>query len=65
MQWVIVATTLALGGCEKALFPPTADRTPYERYQVLRGEYRPSTQLNAYGGDESALRQRLEPLHTP
>ena len=52
----------AVSGCERPLFTPNQPRTPYERYQVLRGQGRPSTEENAYGGKEPALRQRLEPL---
>lgn len=59
------ASCLATLGCEKALFPPHADRTPYERYQVLHGQYRPAKELNALGGERPALRQRLQPLYTP
>ena len=49
-------------GCEKPLFVQNQPRTPYERYQVLRHQGRPATEENAYGGQEPALRQRLEPL---
>ena len=65
MAALLWAACLAALGCEKALFPPRADRTPYERYQVLHGQYRPAKQLNAYGGEEPALRQRLQPIYTP
>lgn len=58
----MLASLPALAGCEKPLFPPNAPRSPYERYQVLRGRYRPSTELNVYGGEQPALRQRLAPL---
>ncbi len=49
-------------GCEQPLFTPTKARTPYERYQILRGQSRPATEQKAYGAQEPALRQRLEPL---
>jgi hypothetical protein len=54
-----------LSGCEEPLFAPTQPRTPYERYQELHGEARPSTEQNSYGGDEPALRERLKPLEDP
>ena len=56
---------LALSACERSLFPPTAQRTPYERYQVLHGKYRTSSETNVYGGEQPALRQRLKPLDRP
>ena len=37
-------------------------RTPYERYQVLRGEQRPRTYVDSFGRDQPALRARLSPL---
>lgn len=49
-------------GCEQPLFVQNQPRTPYERYQILRGQYRPAMQQNVYGGDEPALRDRLRPL---
>jgi hypothetical protein len=51
-----------LGGCEKQLFPESAARTPYDRYQMLRGQSRMASETNAYGGDQPALRDRLRPL---
>lgn len=62
---LLSAFCLATLACEKALFPPQAGRTPYERYQVLHGQYRPAKELNAFGGEQPALRQRLQPLYTP
>ena len=50
-----------LGGCEKPLFPESMPRTQYERYDRLRGRYIPSQQMNAYGGAQPALRERLAP----
>ena len=62
---VVLLASIAVLGCERALFPPNAQRTPYERYQVLRGKYRKPTETNVFGGDQPALRQRLQPLHRP
>lgn len=50
------------GGCQKALFVDGTTRTQYERYQSLRGEYRPPRQYTALGEERPALRQRLAPL---
>jgi hypothetical protein len=52
-------------GCEKPLFPKDAPRSPYERYQMLRGQQRPMTTENAYGGEVPAVRERLRPLGSP
>ncbi len=49
-------------GCEAPIFAPDAPRTPYERYQQLHGRHRVTTEENAYGGQQPALRQRLRPL---
>ena len=49
-------------GCERPLFPDNTVRSPYERYMVLRGEDRPAKEVNAFGGEEPALRARLRPL---
>jgi len=40
-------------------------RTPYERYQVLRGEPRPKTYTDSFGREQPALRARLAPLDQP
>lgn len=58
----LLGTISLLGGCEKQLFPKNAVRTPYDRYQMLRGQSRMATETNAYGGDQPALRDRLRPL---
>jgi hypothetical protein len=57
----LVLTALLLFGCEKPLFPQNLPRTQYERYDRLRGRYVPAQQLNAFGGSEPALRERLSP----
>lgn len=66
MRWIVcallmMAGVLCLGGCQKALFPDDEPRTQYERYDRLRGRYRPVEQRNAYGQIEPALRGRLAP----
>ena len=65
---ILVALTGAitlLGGCEKSLFPAGTSRTPYERYQLLRGQGRSASETNAYGANQPALRDRLRPLNQP
>ena len=53
-------------GCTGSPFKDqTQVRTPYERYQVLRGEARPKTEVDSFGREQPALRARLAPLDTP
>ncbi len=54
-----------LTGCRKPLFPEDAQRSPYERYQALRGRAAPTSEPNAFGREQPALRQRLRPLEQP
>jgi hypothetical protein len=68
-RW-LVKLGLAVGllgavGCQQPLFPEDAPRTPYERYMVLRGQYRPATEQDAYGQERPLLRERLRPLGEP
>jgi len=60
--WVVCLMCVGMGCENKPLFPPDVPRTPYERYQKLRGQNRSMTQENAYGGQQPALRGRLKPL---
>ncbi len=62
---ILLAATIAASGCQKALFGDELPRTQYERYQVLRGKYRPEHTENAFGAQRPALRQRLAPLEQP
>lgn len=49
-------------GCEKALFVENQSRTPYDRYNALRGRQSAMTQSNPTGGNSPALRERLKPM---
>lgn len=60
LLWVMAL--LCVGGCEKGLFPEGTPRSPYDRYMTLRGDYKPPVELDAYGRERPALRQRLQPL---
>ena len=61
----LAASVLLVGGCGDPLFPKGAARTPYERYQILHGQYRSEKQVSATGANEPALRERLRPLDQP
>jgi hypothetical protein len=61
------AYLVALGalqlGCTGTPFKDQVQvRSPYERYQVLRGEARPKTVTDSFGREQPALRARLAPL---
>ena len=62
---MLLAVVIAASGCQRTLFDNKLPRTQYERYQVLRGQYRPAAMRNAYGGQMPALRERLSPLEQP
>lgn len=63
IRLVLLGACLAgMVGCQKPLFTQKNPRTPYERYQVLRGRGRMETMQNIYGVDQPALRDRLKPL---
>lgn len=53
-------------GCQAPLFPENIEepRTPYSRYETLRGKDRPRNEMNVYGREQPALRKRLSPLGT-
>lgn len=49
-------------GCQDKLFPQDAARSPYSRYQSLRGQEEPMTMTDPYGNEQPALRARLTPM---
>jgi len=54
---------LTLGGCSSSPFVSEAPvRSPYERYEILRGTARPATMIDSFGRERPALRARLAPL---
>jgi hypothetical protein len=56
---------LLVSGCADPLFPKDMPRSPYERYMTLRGKDRPDKEMDVYGIEQPALRQRLRPLDMP
>ena len=64
--WIAVIVALTglsgLAGCQDPLFPDDAPRSPYQRYQALRGESAPRYERGKQGAREPALRERLRPL---
>ena len=49
------------GGCAKPLLGPTDERSPFDRYDNVRGNYAPQYIENEYGHREPNLRGRLTP----
>ncbi|MFN7022636.1 MAG: hypothetical protein ACK4WH_15105 [Phycisphaerales bacterium] len=50
-----------LGGCSKPLLAPTEERSPFDRYDNVRGNYAPQYIEDQYGRREPNLRGRLTP----
>ena len=46
-------------GCSKPLLSPTDERSPFDRYDNVRGRYAPQYIENEYGRREPNLRGRL------
>ncbi|MBL9140353.1 MAG: hypothetical protein JNK53_00680 [Phycisphaerae bacterium] len=62
---VCVAATIALAtGCQKPLFPESAPRTQFERYDSLRSGTAPAEEPDVFGRPQPALRARLSPKNT-
>ncbi|MEM1109037.1 MAG: hypothetical protein AAGH99_10150 [Planctomycetota bacterium] len=62
----LIAIVMFASACTGTPFREGAQvRTPYERYQVLRGENRPRTTTDSFGREQPALRARLAPLDQP
>ncbi len=51
--------TIALTGCEKALFTEKQPRTQFEQYDRTHGAYVPPTMTDRNGRERAALRERL------
>jgi hypothetical protein len=50
---------LACAGCSHPLLSPSDERTPFDRYDNVRGQYAPQYVENEYGRREPNLRGRL------
>ncbi|MCC6320636.1 MAG: hypothetical protein IT438_04270 [Phycisphaerales bacterium] len=51
----------AMAGCSKPLLSPTEERSPFDRYDNVRGNYAPQYIEDQYGRREPNLRGRLTP----
>ncbi|HVU64608.1 MAG TPA: hypothetical protein VHC70_11570 [Phycisphaerales bacterium] len=52
---------LGVVGCSRPLLGPTDERSPFDRYDNVRGRYAPQYIENEYGRREPNLRGRLAP----
>lgn len=57
---LLVAAATA-GGCQRSLFNQNEARTQFERFELMRGEYRPAEEPDVFGNPQPALRARLLP----
>lgn len=53
------AGALCAAGCSQPLLAPTDERSPFDRYDNVRGRYAPQYIENEYGRREPNLRGRL------
>lgn len=59
-----IGVAAGMGGCQKQLFPESAPRTQFERYDALRGGAAPAEEPDVFGRPQPALRARLAPKTT-
>ena len=60
---MLIALAIAAGGCGGSPFVDEGPvRSPFDRYQTLRGERRQKTTIDSFGRERPALRVRLAPL---
>ena len=68
MGWVfslLMAGLVWLAGCSSDPLSSELPRTPYGRYQALRGGEPPQEELDSFGNSRPALRARLRPMDRP
>lgn len=51
----------ALAGCNKPLFPESAPRTQFEKFDSMRSGSAPAEEPDIFGRPQPALRARLTP----
>ena len=55
------AAALAAAGCQKPLFPESAPRTQFEKFDTMRSGAAPKEEPDVFGTPQPALRARLTP----
>lgn len=53
-----------LAGCNKPLFPESAPRTQFEKFDTMRSGAAPKDEPDVFGTPQPALRARLAPKTT-
>ncbi|MBA4028522.1 MAG: hypothetical protein C0475_05215 [Planctomyces sp.] len=53
------AVALFLGGCTRPLLAPTDQRSPFDRYDAIRGQFAPQALENEFGARVPNVRERL------
>ena len=62
---VLMVGLIGLAGCGTNPLTSDLNRTPYGRYQALRGGEPPQEELDSFGNSRPALRARLRPMDRP
>ena len=55
------AALCAAAGCQKPLFPESAPRTQFEKFDTMRSGAAPTEEPDVFGATQPALRARLTP----
>lgn len=63
--FVLLAGLIWLAGCGTNPLSSDLNRTPYGRYQALRGGEPPQEEADSFGNMRPALRARLRPMDRP
>ena len=60
---LVLLGTLALAGtgCSRPLLAPSEERSPFDRYDAVRGDYAPQFVEDKFGRRQPNLRGRLTP----
>ena len=59
------ASLAAAAGCQKPLFPESAPRTQFEKFDSMRSGSAPTEEPDVFGTPQPALRARLTPKTQP
>lgn len=66
LLWVVAlaalgASAIAMQGCTKAPLAPTEERSPFDRYDAVRGNFAPQYVEDKFGRRQPNLQGRLSP----
>lgn len=60
-SFLALSSAAALVGCQKPLFPESAPRTQFEKFDTMRSGAAPKEEPDVFGTPQPALRARLTP----